>query len=133
MVWCYGLVMNRGILFPLTLALAMGANPIALLPAPPGPGENDKLRSELAELGPKLEKVYADMGKSIRGLDRERFDVHAVIEKVGRRPERLFEWVRDQIAQWARGDANVIKNLEGLKLEAETLWNYQAALRGLIR
>ena len=40
--------------------------------------------------------VVSALEAAAKGIDRQSFDVAAVVEKVGRDPVKLFEWVRDE-------------------------------------
>src|SRR5207302_378705 len=90
------------------------------------PPDNEQFRAELAQLRPQLEQTYAEMEKALRALDRERFDVQAVIEKVGRNPGKLFEWVRDQTSPLPyrgalRGSQGVLMERAGNSLDRSLL------------
>ncbi len=129
--------MRKAVILPLSVLLVVGVSIFstgflfggpggAASPAPPTASQLEQLRAELSEMRPTLEKLYADLGKAVRGADRDRFDVNAVIEKVGRDPQRLFEWVRDQTDALPyrgalRGPAGVLMERAGNSLDRSLL------------
>jgi hypothetical protein len=83
--------------------------------------------------GPDREAIATEMERAFRGLEatrkeipRETFDPSSVVEKIGKSPEKLFEWVRDQTS-WVpyrgllRGDRGVLMDRRGNSLDRAML------------
>jgi hypothetical protein len=74
----------------------------------------------------KLLQLYAAIEAADRDLPRETFEPEAVIEQVGRDPEKLFEWVRDH-TEWVayqgalRGPSGVLMDRVGDSLDRSLL------------
>lgn len=48
------------------------------------------------QVATRLEAMFADVDASLRDLPRDRFDISAILNRVGRRPDDLFAWIREQ-------------------------------------
>jgi hypothetical protein len=58
--------------------------------AAPQPGT-----AELHRMAERLEKMFEALEAAQREIPRDTFDLKAIVEKVGRDPQKLFAWVRD--------------------------------------
>jgi len=79
-----------------------------------------------AEVLAKLEETYARIEKSVREMPRDHFETVAVIEQVGRDPEALAKWVRENTAELPyrgalRGAAGVLMERAGNSLDRSLL------------
>jgi len=94
--------------------------------AAPPPAEADARKTELAKLAPQLEDVYREMAQAVKEFDRQRFDPQAIIEQVGRDPEKLCDWMRDNVALLPyrgalRGPTGVLMERAGNSLDRSLL------------
>src|SRR5258708_5726834 len=101
----------------LASAFAGGADPTADVAA---------RKAELAKLAPQFDELYGNIGQGIRGLDRQQFDPQAVVEQMGRDPQKLFAWVRDntQLRPYRgalRGPSGVLMDRFGNSLDRSLL------------
>ena len=90
------------------------------------PPDGDAKNAELAKLAPQLEEVYRDIAQAVKEFDRQRFDPQAIIEQVGRDPEKLCNWTRDNVALLPyrgalRGPTGVLMERAGNSLDRSLL------------
>lgn len=88
-------------------------------PKPKAPLTPDQVADRLDKLFPMLEKAE-------REIPRDTFDLQAVIDKVGKDPEKLFAWVRDNTyfvsyRGLLRGDKGVLMDRLGNSLDRAML------------
>lgn len=78
------------------------------------------------QVADKLEKLFPMLEKAEREIPRDTFDMQAVINKVGKDPQKLFEWVRDNTyfvpyRGLLRGDKGVLMDRLGNSLDRAML------------
>jgi hypothetical protein len=56
---------------------------------------NKLSKEELEQAAQKLERLFDALEEAAKEIPRDTFDPKAIVEKVGKNPEKLFEWVRD--------------------------------------
>ena len=88
-------------------------------PKPTTPLTPDQTADKLGKLFPQLEQAE-------RQIPRDTFDLQAVIDKVGKDPQKLFEWVRDNTyfvpyRGLLRGDKGVLMDRLGNSLDRAML------------
>src|SRR5436190_14207760 len=87
--------------------------------APPTPADIQRLAAE-------IERGCAQLEQAQREIPRETFDVKAIVDLVGRDPEKLLAWVRDNTT-WVpyrgllRGDRGVLMDRVGSSLDRAML------------
>src|SRR5208282_5356496 len=69
-----------------------------------------------------LDKMFPKLEQAERRMPRDTFDMQAVIDKVGKDPQKLFEWVRDNTyfvpyRGLLRGDKGVLMDRLGNSLD----------------
>lgn len=104
----------------IALGFTANAAPEQSAPAKQGAGEVRRLTVE------EVEKLFDTVTAARQSVPRDRFDPEAVIESVGRDPEKLFAWVRDE-TRWSpyrgclRGPAGVLADRQGSTLDRSLL------------
>jgi len=88
-------------------------------PAPKTPVTPDQIAARLDKLFPMLEKAE-------KQIPRDTFDPQAIIDKVGKDPKKIFEWVRDNTyfvpyRGLLRGDKGVLMDRLGNSLDRAML------------
>jgi len=78
------------------------------------------------QVADKLEKLFQMLEQEERQIPRDTFDMQAVIDKVGKDPRKLFEWVRDNTyfvpyRGLLRGDKGVLMDRLGNSLDRAML------------
>src|SRR5208282_5744340 len=78
------------------------------------------------QVADKLEKLFPMIEQAERQIPRDTFDMQAVIDKVGKDPQKLFEWVRDNTyfvpyRGLLRGDRGVLMDRLGNSLDRAML------------
>jgi hypothetical protein len=78
------------------------------------------------QVADKLEKLFPQLEQAERQIPRDTFDMQAVIDKVGKDPQKLFEWVRDNTyfvpyRGLLRGDKGVLMDRLGNSLDRAML------------
>jgi hypothetical protein len=101
------------------------ALPLAEVPAPE-PSPREPGARDLLDLADKMELWLDDVKSAADALPRETFDAAAVVEKIGRDPMRLFEWVRDNTSLVPyrgslRGPSGVLLDRTGNSLDRSLL------------
>jgi hypothetical protein len=48
------------------------------------------------QVADRLDKLFSMMGEAEKQIPRDTFDPQAIIDRVGKNPKKLFEWVRDK-------------------------------------
>jgi len=87
------------------------------------PDEKTARRKQLADY---MEKLYQVMDGAAQDIQREDFDAQAMVDKVGKDPQKLFEWVRDN-TWWVpyrgalRGPTGVLMDRVGNSLDRSLL------------
>jgi hypothetical protein len=87
------------------------------------PDEKATRRKQLADY---MEKLYQVLEGAAQNSPQEDFDAQAILEKVGKDPQKLFEWVRDN-TWWApyrgalRGPAGVLMDRLGNSVDRSLL------------
>jgi transglutaminase-like putative cysteine protease len=78
------------------------------------------------ELVPALKRARRASSNAAREIERENFDIRALVRRVGREPAALFEWVRDS-TEWlpylgsSRGAVGVLISRRGNSLDRSLL------------
>ena len=78
------------------------------------------------QVADKLEKLFPMIEQEERQIPRDTFDMQAVMDKVGKDPQKLFEWVRDNTyfvpyRGLLRGDKGVLMDRLGNSLDRAML------------
>ncbi len=94
-----------------------------------------KQAAELKKLAEKLEKVFEALEELAREIPRDTFDPQAIVDKVGKDPEKLFEWVRGNTdfvpyAGVLRGHKGVLMDRLGNSLDRSLLLGELLRLAG---
>lgn len=89
-------------------------------------GPKPKTPPTADQVADKLEKLFPMLEKAEREIPRDTFDMQAVIDKVGKDPQKLFEWVRDNTyfvpyRGLLRGDKGVLMDRLGDSLDRAML------------
>lgn len=95
----------------------------------------DLSSKELEQRANKLESLFDALEEATQELPRDTFDPNAIIEKVGKDPMKLFEWVRDNTylvpyQGSLRGDIGVLMDRLGNSLDRALLLHELLHLAG---
>jgi len=117
-----GLFRLRMVAGPLVgLGVALGATSPIYAEPPSAPSADQR-----AAAASSLQKKFQDLSASYQKLPRDTFDPAAVIEQVGRDPDNLLKWVREQTS-WVpyrgclRGASGVLMDRVGNSLDRSVL------------
>jgi hypothetical protein len=116
------------LLFTLALLLAWCRGPslMAQTAADAGATAREPTAKDFKALADRIERLFDAVDQADRALPRDSFDVAAVVASVGKDPQKLFEWVRDQ-TKWVpyrgalRGASGVLQDRTGNSLDRALL------------
>src|SRR5207237_10831197 len=81
---------------------------------------------DLKKMADEMERAFKALEAAEKEIPRDSFDPKAIVEKVGKEPEKLFEWVRDK-TYWVpyqgslRGPIGVLMDRLGSSLDRALL------------
>jgi hypothetical protein len=113
-------------LIAVALLATLSLHLLCRAPAARAATQNPPAQMTPAQLAERLDKVFPALEALSRGLPRDSFDPAAIVETVGREPEALFRWVRDETALVAyqgtlRGPVGVLMDRAGNSLDRALL------------
>ena len=115
------------LLFTVALVLAWCQGPSLRAQAPDaGATPRDLAAADVKALADGVERLFKAVEKADQALPRDSFDVAAVVASVGKEPQKLFEWVRDQ-TRWVpyrgalRGASGVLQDRLGNDIDRSLL------------
>ncbi|MFL5342771.1 MAG: hypothetical protein ACJ8F7_21775 [Gemmataceae bacterium] len=99
---------------------------IASAQEPAKPAKKDPTAEDLKRIADEMEKAFKALEAAEKEIPRDTFDPKAIVDKVGRDPAKLFEWVRDK-TYWVpyqgclRGHTGVLMDRLGSNLDRALL------------
>ena len=104
------------------------AQPSRLIGEPHGPSFAQKAQPQLTpeQVANRLDKLFSIIAEADRQIPRDTFDPQAIIDKTGKNPTKIFEWVRDHTyfvpyRGLLRGDKGVLMDRLGNSLDRAML------------